>query len=69
MTDNLTGGIEHEHAPIRVRPNHFPPGKCGDNLRRPDGLEQWRRLLPSNMAHFDLDVTNHFRFHAWLSAA
>jgi hypothetical protein len=51
--------IEHHHAFIRPRPNHIAPRKRSDYLGRPDGLEQGRGLLPSNIARLYLDAVNH----------
>ncbi len=60
VADERVGMIEHQHALIRPRPNHIAPRQRSDDLRRPDGLEQGRGLLPSDIARLYLDALNHY---------
>ena len=59
MSDDRVRMIEHQHAFIRRRPSHIAPRKRSDDLRRPNGLEQGRGLLPSDIARLYLDAVNH----------
>ena len=62
VADDRVRMIEHEYAFIRLRPNHVAPRKCSDYLRRPDGLEQGRGLLPSDITRLYLDALDHSIF-------
>jgi hypothetical protein len=62
VTDDRVRMIEHQHAFIRLRPSHIAPRKRSDDLRRPDGLEQGRGLLPSDIGRLYLDAVKHSTF-------